>query len=353
MRRLALLLLGAITSLAVSLWAVSIVDDTAETLRDRATEAVLETAAARHALVAADRAVVETLASDQVALIGLGQDYTNQLAVAHQSLAKVAVAGQSPTSRGRVQLVAGLVAAYAGAVGQAHAHHRTPGMAGLGAVDLWYASRLLHAPDGVLAQLESLQQEELAVLNGQLDRGTVWPALLWLSPAAILASLAFLVLLCSTQGQLIKRFRRRLNLPLLTATALTALVLGSLCFAVEQHHRLGELGPRIHEAVQQREAVIDEIDAAGQRALVDLLTAECDETGCGATVEDARRRLGSESGSSVTAPGGTHAEEITKQVESVADSAGREWLVPLSGLLICGLVVLGLVRRLNDYRFRA
>lgn len=350
-RRLWLLLGAAVLTLATAPWAVWAVADTAETVRDRTTEAVLETAAARLALTAADRAVVTSFASGHAALTGPGQDYTNRLAAANQSLAKVAEANQAAAGTGRLQVVAGLVAAYAGAIGQADAHYRDPEATGLGAADLWYASRLLHAPGGVLEQLETLQADQRAALAEQLDDGTLRPPLLWSQPALpLLPALSGLVLLV-VQWQFFKRFRRVLNVWLAIATVLTLFVAVALVFTAFQHQQLLQVGDRVDTVLAERQAAISSNEAVGQRALADLLSGLCGAQGCGLTVDEFRAGLPAPV-TDVNAEHDTDAEEVTAQTGAATDSGGRGWLVPPAAVLALGLVVTGMAFRLNEYRYR-
>src|SRR5947207_1718627 len=82
----------------------------------------------------------------------------------------------------------------------------------VGATDLWYASRLLHAPDdGILAQLGTLGKLQSDALAEQLSSGWLnpWTTLVWALPIAVL-----LALLWVAQVFLKRRFRRMLNFPL-------------------------------------------------------------------------------------------------------------------------------------------
>ncbi|XVS68051.1 hypothetical protein ACQPYE_18990 [Actinosynnema sp. CA-299493] len=350
-RRLWFLLGAAVLTLATAPWAVWAVADTAGTVRDRTTEAVLETAAARLALTAADRAVITSFASGHAALTGPGQDYTNRLAAANQSLAKVAEANQAAAGAGRLQVIAGLVAAYSGAVGQADAHYRVPEATGLGAADLWYASRLLHAPGGVLEQLETLQADQRAALAEQLDDGTLWPPLLWSQPASPLLPALFGLVLLAVQWQFFKRFRRVLNVWLAVATVLTLFVAVALLFTASQRQQLVQVGDRVDTLLAERQAAVSADEAVGQRALADLLSGLCGAQGCGPTVDEFRAGLPAQV-TDVTNEHDTDAQEVTAQTRAATDSGGRGWLVPLAAVLAFVLVVIGMVRRLNEYRYR-
>ncbi len=351
----AALLIGTLVMLVTSLWAVRIVQDTAETVRDRTTEAVLETAAARAALTAADRAAITSFASGDIALAGPGQDYTNRLATANQSLAKVAEANQAEGGAGRLQVVAGLVAAYAGAIGQADAHYRQEGSKKLGAADLWYASRLLHGADGVLAQLADLQAAQHTTLLEQLDQGS--PVLivpLWLAPVALLVPILLLVLLGLAQWWLYRWFRRRLNPWLLGATVVTAGIVVALGLLLGQRGRLDDVPPRTDIVLADRQAEIAQNDTEGQRLLEQLLKDQCDRTtGCGVTLEEfvATRQPGGPGAAQDLIDADT--QRVTAGAATAADSGGREFWVPAAVLVVAGLVLLGLYRRIDEYRYHA
>lgn len=349
---LSVLLGGAVLTFVTSLWAVWIVADTAETVRDRTTGAVLETAAARLALTAADRAVIASFAAGHASLTGPGQDYTNRLAAVHQSLAKVAEVNQAEAGGGRLRVVTGLLAAYAGAIGQADAHYRDPAVSGLGAADLWYASRLLHDSGGVLEQLRLLQDDQRAALVHQLDDGTLWPQVLWLLPVALVVCAVFLVLLGRVQWLFFKRFRRLVNVWLVAATAATAYVAVSLVLAhFQQHQHLDQVRDRVDTVLAERQAVISDNDAVGQRALADLLAGRCGAQGCGPTVDAFRTDLPSARADAVDGHA-TDARQVTAQTGIATDSGGRVWLVPLAALLACGFVLVGVLSRFTEYRSR-
>lgn len=339
--------------LAVSLWAFHSVQNTAETVRDRTSQAVLEVSTARAALVAADAAAVASFASGEAKLAGPGQEYTNQLALASQSLARVAEYNQAGEPGGNaLQVVEGQVAAYSGSIGQADVHFRQPDAEVLGAVDLWHASRLLHAPGGVLDELKSLQGKQRDALNAQLSStGVSLPMLpLWLLPV-----LALLVLLVVTQLYLRKRFRRVANVPLLAATVLIAAMGVALVFTLVSRNRLESVGERLDGVAEARNAQIQADDDEGQRGLAELLTEFChEEQGCGVTVD----RFRAETGQTTTvATDNTRvvtagAKAVAADASGAAESGGREVLIPAGTVLAGGLVLLGLYARIDEYRYR-
>nr|WP_246481085.1 hypothetical protein [Amycolatopsis umgeniensis] len=339
--------------LVVSLWAFHSVQSTAETVRDRTSQAVLEVTAARAALVAADAAAITSFASGEAKLAGPGQEYSNQLALASQSLARVAEFNQAGEAGGNaLQVVESQVAAYSGSIGQADVHFRQPDAAVLGAVDLWHASRLLHASGGVLEELESLQGKQREALNRQLSSTGMSLAMLplWLLP--VLALLALLVL---TQLYLKKRFRRVVNLPLLAATVLVAAIGVALVFTLISRDRLDSVGERLDGVADARGAQIQAADDLGQRRLADLLTGYCDEEqGCGVTADEfrAKTRQATTVATDNTRVVTAGAKAVAADASGAAETGGREFLIPAGTLLAGGLVLLGLHARVEEYRYR-
>ncbi len=347
------LLVLTLAVLVTSLWAFHSVQNTAETVRDRTTQAVLEVTAARAALVAADAAAITSFASGEAKLAGPGQEYTNQLALASQSLAQVAEFNQAGEAGGNVlQVVESQVAAYSGSIGQADVHFRQPDAAVLGAVDLWNASRLLHATGGVLDELEALQGKQREALDTQLSSTGVSLATL---PVWLLPVLALVVLLVLTQLYLKKRFRRRANVPLFAATLLIAAIGVALVFTVVSRDRLASVGERLDGVAEARNAQIRTTDDQGGRKLAELLTEYCDEEqGCGVTVDEFRARAGRTStvATDNTRVATAGAKAVAADAGGAAESGGREFLIPAGTLLAGGLVLLGLHARIDEYRYR-
>ncbi|MEU3621237.1 hypothetical protein BS329_07735 [Amycolatopsis coloradensis] len=339
--------------LVLSLWAFHSVQSTAETVRDRTSQAVLEVTAARAALVAADAAAIASFASGEAKLAGPGQEYSNQLSLASQSLARIAEFNQAGEDGGNaLQVVESQIAAYSGSIGQADVHFRQPDAPVLGAVDLWHASRLLHAPGGVLEELESLQGEQRAALDRQLSSTGVSLVTL---PLWLLPVLALLVLLVLTQLYLKKRFRRVANVPLLAATVLVAAVGAALVLTLISRDRLDSVGERLDGVAAVRGAQIQAADDAGQRRLAGLLTEYCDEEqGCGVTADEfrAKARQTTTVATDDTRVATAGAKAVAADAAGAAESGGREFLIPAGTLLAGGLILLGLHARVEEYRYR-
>ncbi|MFB9923182.1 hypothetical protein ACFORO_05940 [Amycolatopsis halotolerans] len=347
----AVLLAGTVLALVTSYLAVSGVVRTADQISSATSRAILEVAAARDALVSADAAAIASFASGEAKLAGPGQEYENRMASASQSLARVAEFNQAgDPGAGTLQTVEGLVASYSGAMSQADAHFRQPGAELVGLADLWYASRLLHAPDNVLELLGKLQKDERTALDSQIS-GTRMSAgllILWLLPPIVL-----LALLVATQVFLRQRFRRRLNPPLLGATVLGLGVVAGLLAAFALAGRLDTVRGNVDQAVAVREKSIESADAGGHARLATLLQQRCGPSGCGSTVDDFRRQTQT---TSTAAPAQnaitSAARAVTTAGAAATESGGLPILVPTALILTGALVVAGLYRRIDEYRYR-
>jgi len=357
-RTLVVLLATTLVVLATSLGAVLSVLDAARTVRDRTTVAVLEVAAARAALTEADLAASQAFRTGQANpeqtsandLTWPGQDFTDDLAGANQSLAKVAEANQAGAAgTGILQVVAELVTAYSSAVERADVHFRQPGSELLVVADLWSASRLLRGPDGALAQLASLQRLQRAALDDQLEDG-MSPALL---PLWLFAPASSAVLLAGTQWYLWRRFRRRFTLPLAGATALTVGVGVTLAVALGLQLRLDDVRTRVDTVLADRQSRIAAADVAGQTELIALVAHYCaPAAGCGSTVANfASRPRFVEHPADETAIG-AGSEGVLARARDAADSHGIEYLVPAFSIAALGLIAWGLYPRLDEYRYR-
>ncbi|GAA4552500.1 hypothetical protein [Amycolatopsis samaneae] len=343
----AVLLAGTLVMLVTSVLAVRNVLDTAEVVRDRTTQAVLETAAARNALISADNAAITSFYSGDSQLAGPGREYENQMTVASQSLARVAEFNQAgEAGASALEVVEGLVAAYSGSIGQADAHYRRGGGALIGTADLWYASRLLHELVGVLTDLQTLQRQALdrQIAADGMSQG-VLP--LWLLPPATL-----LVLLVLTQVFLGRRFRRVLNVPLIAASLLTIGIVAALGWTLVLAQRLDEVRDRTDVLLADRQADIVALDARGKAMLVALLKEKCGY--CGVSVDTFV--AGAPRGDAV--PGDpARITEGASEVATLAGSATRTGGLPVfvsAAALADGvLILLGLYARIDEYRYRA
>lgn len=358
-RRLLVGLLAGLLMLSVVVFAAGLVafgrvHDTAEVVRARTVPAIGEIAAARSALLRADNAAIVSFTTGGAQLSGPGDEFQNQLAVASQSLTRVAehnMAGAAGSSI--LQLVEGLVVSYTGMIGQADAHFRQPGGEGLGAVDLWNASRLLHG-GALVTQLDALSRVQRDALDRQLA-GTAMTFIV--AVAVFLPAAALLALLVIANLVLFRRFRRRVNLWLvLAAGALIALAVisGGL---VGTHRDLESTRGMLYQLVDDQRGRDDATDMSGQRALRDLVVgAACGAAdGCGDTLA---RFVGSVDTMRVAGPGisdgalVTQTRNVTEQAASASDEAGRRPLLYGLAIGLAAMVLLGFRARLNEYRYR-
>ncbi|NYI92470.1 hypothetical protein HNR02_005845 [Amycolatopsis endophytica] len=345
------LLVTTVAVLATSFATVRGVQVTAETVRDRTVQAVIEVAAAKSALIRADRAAVRSFSSGEVRLAGAGTEYATQTALASQSLTRVAELNESGESGSQLlRLVEGLLAAYRAAIAQADAHYRQGGGEVVGTADLWDASsQLLHSPDGVLDQLDELRSVQEQALARQLDTGWLHPATpaLWAVPLALL-----LALLCVTQLYLGKRFQRLVNPQLAAATLLLLGLCASMMFTLVAAHRLETARERLTTVLAGWDRRMAFTDTDGQDKLIRLVTAHC-RGDCGPTVGAAGPAPTSVPGTipdEATTAAGTR--EVNERLQAAAASTDLPLVVPSVTLAIALLAGWGLHRRLDEYRFR-
>jgi hypothetical protein len=356
LHRLRAALLGTTLLALVSSWyAFDNVQDTIDTVRDRTAPALLEAAAARSALAEADSLAINSFSTGEAQLVGPGDRYQNRIAVASQSIAQVAednTLGEAGSKQLRV--VAGLVVAYTGWIEQADAHYRQGGgTTELAAVDLWYASRLLHEPKtGVLAQFEQLVQAQQDALRGQLDDSstTFWRAVLVAVPIV-----ALLVLLVVAQHFLRRRFRRAWNLPLLFATVVLAGCGVITVLGVVAQQRVEAAADELRQVTSTWDTRTSANRATAQEELKNLVTKLCApaDGGCGDTVV----RFVSDLRSTGTPDTVTDkdltdaAKHVNDSVAAADDYADLEALIPIGAGLILLSVLLGLHPRIQEYRY--
>ncbi|MCO1578166.1 hypothetical protein M8C13_20655 [Crossiella sp. SN42] len=343
--RSALLGLTLLTLLAATL-AYLEVHAAAEQASGQAVPVLREVGTARTALLNADREAMRSFRTGAAALTGAGDGYRDQLAIAAQSLTRVAglnLAGDEGLRQ--LQLVDSLLAAYSGSVEQAATQQRLPGNGPvLGAADLWQASRLLHSRDGVLGQLGEVAELQRKAFGAALDAAepTVVRVLSWAVPGGLL-----FLLLIATQLVLARRFRRRLNPWLLGASlaVLALLTLTSVVFSSQQRMDAAEAG--LDRLTEERQRHDEEVDAEGQRWLAELIQRQCPD--CGPTV---RAFLAGQR----QPPDGLEQPELARKAGELAgqvrEVGGRgAWWPAIPGLavLVMLLVALGFRARLAEY----
>jgi hypothetical protein len=328
------------------------VQDAAETVRDRTSPAIIAVTSAKTALIRADQAAVRSFDSGEVVLSGPGDDYQNQTALAGQNLARAAELNEagSPASR-TLQIVEALLTEYTGAVEQADVHYRQPGGTVLGIADLWNASRLLRSqPDGVLVRLDEFAAAERDALDKQLSQRWTHPLIpvVWLTPAAFL-----LALLVRTQWTLRKRFRRRVNPPMLLATVGLAAVIAGMSWTFVVARDLRDTRAALEEVVAGRISQAQAAEVTQGREIRAMLDAVCGHSGhCGPTVAS----LSASSEPASFPSEGEISADTDRASESAMDATGARWLefaTPLAGLAIGALALAGLQPRIDEYRYRS
>ncbi|WP_370945409.1 hypothetical protein AB5J62_40920 [Amycolatopsis sp. cg5] len=340
-----LLVLAVITfagSLAAFLGTKSAVAE----VRSKSAPAVLEVLAARSALVQADTAAMTSFQTGGAELIGPGELYQSQLALAGQSLAQVAehnVAGAQGSRT--LQLVEGLVSVYSGSIARAAVAFRSS----LGATDLWEGSRLMHSPgSGILAQLDTLVAVQRAALAQQDSTGWLdgLSPLWWLVPAAML----FVLILC-TQWYLARRFRRRINFSLLAATLLLVLACVGMSQTFGAQRQVDAAVAELDTVTTQWQTQTARIAASGRVSLGAIFRERCGLK-CGPTVRAAA--LPTSAGPAPTAaergPAGTKLVNDHLAAAELDEPLGYLGLACLPAMAL--LIIIGLGRRLDEYWYR-
>lgn len=335
--RLRLGLLGlTVVVLALSVWSFAATQSVLGAVRNQTAPAVLDVASARAALMQAHSAAVGSFVHQGAQLVGPGEQYTTDLAVAQQDLARAAGDNAGgPTGSAELQLIAGLLATYSDWMGQAGAHY--PGT--LSTTDLWYASRSLYGDGQMLQHLNALADSQRQELDRQLSEGWLnpWTVLAWALPA-----IALLALLTHTQRFLWRRFGRRFNPWLLGATALLLMLVAatstSLVLADRAHAATAALTAYVTSSDQQSDAV----SAGAQHDLITLVRNSCGGD-CGATLP-------------LTPPSETLTVPtpvpVATQFDGITDLGWLLVVIPVLALGIAALTLIGLQDRIDEYRYR-
>jgi hypothetical protein len=350
--RLRLALLGLTAAvLAMSAWSFAATQTVLSTVRDQTAPAVLDVASAHAALVQAHAAAVSSFVDGGAALVGPGEQYETDLAVAEQDLARAAGDNAAGSPGGtELQLIAGLLTTYSGWISQADTHLRDAPTGPLHLTDLWYAARSLVGDDQTLAHLETLADEQRQELDQQLTAD-------WLNPVTVLAwlvpSLLLLALLLHTQRFLRRRFRRQYNPWLIGATAVLVLLVGAtsteLLMAGRAHTASAALTAYVSASDQQSAAVF----AGAEQHLVQLVRTTCGPPGkpdgCGDTMPTTPPPV------LLTAPRPT-ASSAADATAGFASATEFGWLlvvIPVLAGIVAALVLAGLQPRVDEYRNRS
>jgi hypothetical protein len=360
-RRSLLTLAGALLGLAVIVSATSAVTftnvhDAARDADERTAPTIMQLTVARVALVKADAAAIGSLESGAALLVGSGDEFQSQIAIAGQSLTRVAQTNMLGEEGNRsLQFIEGLLVTYAGLVGEAAAHFGEEGRPASAAA-LWHASVLLHQKGGkdkgILASIDDLIDLHRDVLR---DEGAVNA----MTPGGVIAlfapAVALFVALFAAQVFWRRRFRRRVNLWLAGATAVVVALVALSCLVFVSGSRLdtaqGELRTLIGDADDRTSA----IDAGAQRRLVTILDTACGNASCSETVEqfhsDVARADATEERTS-DALLTENMRQVGEQTRAASENAGLTTVIVVLGVFLVATILLGFRPRLNEYRYR-
>lgn len=356
--RLAGVLLGLSAIVAVTSVATFMRVHTAVgTAADRTAPAITQLVAARMALVRADGAAIGSLSDDAAQLVGPGEEFQNQIAIASQSLNRVAETNMGGEAASRsLRFVEALLVTYTGLVGEATARSGSDRTQPIAVAALWNASRLLHQKDqdsGILAKLDSLIAVHRQVLHDEQSTAatTPWGAVLLFVPAASL-----LVMLLFAQWFWRRRFRRKLSLLLATATvALMALAaLSSLAFPPSS--RLDTAAAELRALDADARAQASSVNAQAQQNLQTMLDAACDDAACKGYVDNRFSAVDTQPDAPTARADDSLLTEgfrrVGEQTGSANANAGLVTLIYLLGVLLGATILLGFRVRLIEYRYR-
>jgi hypothetical protein len=328
----------------------------AQMVSAQTTPAILDVHEAQVALLAAHGAAARSFERGE-AILGPGEEYRDQIAIAEQSITRVAE-NNAAGDRGshEIEVVEALLAGYTGLIEQANVYFRRGGAT----ADSPLVSAYLRDASSVLrdiqARLDRLRAEQTEVLDRQVDAG--WTAsvtpVVWLLPVLVL-----LGLLVATQMFLSYRFRRTLNLPLAAATALAALLGAGAALSLLSAGTLDETRDTVRQVGAEQQAHGRYLQDANARALTDLLGKQC---GNSQPCENTVKRIVETLGDGRTDPAakaeppveGTaqKADRAVLTAERAADSHRIEYGLPIAALGIAALVLYGLQPRIEEYRYR-
>jgi hypothetical protein len=328
----------------------------AQVVSAQTTPAILDVHETQVALLAAHGAAARSFERGEV-ILGAGEEYRNQIAVAEQSITRVAE-NNAAGDRGsqEIEVVEALLAGYTGLIEQANVYSRRSG----GSTDSALVSAYMRDASSVLrdiqAHLDRLSADQTEALDRQVDAG--WTASLtpvvWLLPV-----LSLLGLLAATQVFLSHRFRRTLNLPLAAATVLAALLGAATALSLLSTRELDESRDALGQVRAAQQAQARYLQEANAQALTDLLGKQC---GTSQPCEDAVKRIvvtlgdGRPDGAAPAEPPvdqtAAEADRAVQAAERAADSHQIEYGLPIAALGIVALVLLGLQPRIEEYRYR-
>jgi hypothetical protein len=314
---------------------------TVDTASQQTMPAIMAASSAKYALGEADSDAMSAFGLGTVAVTGPGTGYQAQITLASQNLEQVAEFNQAgSTGSQQLLLIDSQLASYRQLIEQAHADYAA-GSAELGVVEVVYASRLMHSQ--VLTELDNLSGLERAALTSQTSAFWLsgWAAPIWALPALVL-----LVGLVGAQRFLRIRFRRALNWALVAATVLLVALVAGCALTFLAASRLTEAQGQVSQLVAGRQASFAPLPAAAPAnpvltRLNQLCGTDTDHSGCGRTTP--------------ATPAQTQvatAAAANDRAAAADRSYGLEFGIPVLGLAIAALVLVGLQPRIDEYRRR-
>ncbi|MEU4569081.1 hypothetical protein [Micromonospora sp. NPDC023956] len=309
------------------------------------------------ALRAAHGAALTGFSDGTRLLGGPGEEYQNRIAAAGQHLAEVAernAAGE--TGSGDIQVVEALLVTYTGLIARADVHFRQGRDSALGTAALWDAASLL---EELLLRLDRLRQAQVAALDEQVGRLWATPAAaaLWLVPVLVLVGL-----LVRAQRFLHRRFRRRVNAPLLLATFFVLLMGAATSSSLWSAGQLTATRESVSAVERDRREQLTLLAAEDSSRLTDRLEAACGgRGGCPRTLDLVDAEGSAPPDGAVPPPAATTADRAgdartngdvaTDRATRAATSYGGEFVLPLAALCAAVAVLLGFQPRLDEYRY--
>lgn len=325
--------------------------ETVVSVHEHTSPALLDALEAHAVLSDADRAVWASFRSGKAQLLGPGQEYQDDITTAGQAFARLAGrATDAGTAVGQLQTINGQLVNYQGLVGQADATYRsavasataTSGDTQLGYAYLSYASKSLRDPEGgLLAGIDAVAASNRRTLA---DR----EASAWTSPWLLVAyaSVAFPLLgaLVYTQRFLRRRFRRALSPPLVVATAVVVGLSMWLCVATLQ---AAQAFRTAHDVALPRLSGIWHTQTRSADEAARALRADVPGRAPAreSTTDTTKPSRGLDM--AATRPART---DLESAMAAAADTGGLLAASPIGAAGITGLAVLGLRRRLDEYR---
>ncbi|WDZ87106.1 hypothetical protein [Micromonospora cathayae] len=359
-RLLRALLVGTAVTVAGCLAVFLGVHRAADAVATQSVPSILAVHDTQVALRAAHGAALDGFSDGTRLLGGPGEEYQNQIASAGQHLARVAEANAAGAEGSRdIQVVEALLVTYTGLVSRADVGLRDDPANPVGTAALWDAASLLTE---ILVRLDRLREAQVAAFDEQTNRVWTRPvtALVWLLPVLVLAGL-----LVVAQTYLRRRFRRRLNAPLLLATFFVVVMGAATASSLWSADRLADVRSEIATVERARSAHLTTLAALDAGRLAGQLTAACEPLGgCRHTVDrvapdgvpsgreseqvtDARRATAAELDRTARLGG----QDATDRATAAATSFAGEFLIPVAALCVAVTVLLGFQPRLDEYRY--